>query len=83
MNMKIDIRPGSVSRVYKLNHGDVFFLNDVAIKKAFNLSIKKIKLGIELLPGIICTEKIKRRNWWQFWKKKYTGAKFMYITKEN
>lgn len=74
---------GYANRVYKLNHGDVFTLNDVAIEQTFNISIKKVKLGTELQYGMICIEKIKRRHWWQFWKPKYRGAKFMYVEKEN
>lgn len=69
-------------RAYKLNYGDVFVLNDVGVKQAFNISIKDIELGTKLQHGIICLEKIKRR-WWQFWKPKYIYAKFMYAEKEN
>lgn len=71
------------TRLYALNHGDGFVLNDVAIKQAFNMTIKKIKLGKKINEHFICTEKIKRRRWWQFWKPKYWGAKFVYVEKEN
>lgn len=71
------------TRTYQLNRGDVFYLNDVAVEQAFNMPIKKVKLGTELPYGVICLEKVKRRHWWQFWKKKYTGAKFMYVETEN
>ena len=74
---------GYANRVYKLNHGDVFVLNDVAVKQAFNQSIKDMELGTEIQYGMICLEKVKRRHWWQFWKPKYWGARFMYVEKEN
>ena len=70
-------------RLFKLERGDIFFLNDVGIEKQFHLPIKKLPLDKILYPGIICLEKIKRKHWWQFWKKKYTGARFMYVGKEN
>ncbi len=71
------------NRVYQLNHGDVFVLNDVAIDQTFHLSIKDIKLGEKMNQHFICTKKIRRRHWWQFWKPKYRGARFMYVEKEN
>ena len=71
------------TRLYALSHGDGFTLNDVAIKQVFNMPIKKIKLGKKINDHFICTEKIKRRRWWQFWKPKYRGAKFVYVEKEN
>lgn len=67
------------TRLYALSHGDVFTLNDIAIKQAFNMTTKKIKLGKKINDHFICTEKIKRRRWWQFWKPKYWGAKFVYV----
>jgi hypothetical protein len=69
-------------RAYKLNYGDVFVLNDIGVKQAFGIPIKDIELGTKLQYGIVCIEKIKRR-WWQFWKPKYWGAKFVYVEKEN
>ena len=74
---------GYANRVYKLNHGEVFVLNDVAIEQTFNLSVKDVKLGETMNQCVICIEKIKRKHWWQFWKPKYWGAKFMYVEKEN
>lgn len=84
----IDINSAAVTdnrgiRLYALSHGDVFALNDVAIKQTFNMEIKKIKLGKKINDCFICIEKIKRKHWWQFWKPKYWGAKFMYVEKEN
>ena len=70
-------------RLYLLSHKDVFVLNDVAIKQAFNMTIKEITLGKKINDCFICMEKIKRRYWWQFWKPKYWGARFMYVEKEN
>jgi len=70
-------------RLFKLERGDIFFLNDVCIEEEYDLSIKKLPLDEIIPPGIICIEKIKRKHWWQFWKKKYTGARFMYVGKEN
>ena len=70
-------------RLYLLGRGDVFTLNDVAIKQTFNMAIKKIKLGKKINSRFICTEKIKRKHWWQFWKPKYWGARFMYVEEEN
>ena len=71
------------TRLYALYRGDAFALNDVAIKQAFNMTIKEIKLGKKINSCFICTEKIKRRHWWQFWKSKYWGAKFTYLGEEN
>ena len=70
-------------RLYALNHGDVFALNNVGIEQTFNMSIKKIKLGEKINDCFILTEKIKGRRWWQFWKPKYWGAKFMYVEKDD
>ena len=70
-------------RLYKLERGDIFYLNDIGVEKQFGLSIKKLPFSQTLEPGIICLEKIKRKHWWQFWKKKYTGARFMYVGKVN
>lgn len=70
-------------RLYTLSHGDVFVLNDVAIKQTFNMTIKEIRLGKKINDCFICIQKIKRKHWWQFWKPKYWGAKFMYVEKEN
>ena len=70
------------TRLYALSHGDAFVLNDIAIKQAFDMKIKQIKLGKNINDHFICTEKIKRRRWWQFWKSRYWGAKFMYVEKE-
>lgn len=69
-------------RLFKLERGDIFFLNDMGVEKHFHLPIKKLPLDKILNPGIICIEKIKRKHWWQFWKKKYTGARFMYVGNE-
>lgn len=74
---------GYAGRVYQLGHGDTFYLNDVAVEQTFNMSIKKIKIGTELQYGIMCIEKVKGRHWWQFWKPKYWGARFMYVEKES
>ena len=74
---------GGGTRLCTLYHGDVFVLNNVAIKQAFNMAIKQIKLGKKINDCFICMEKIKGRRWWQFWKPKYWGAKFMYVEKEN
>ena len=71
------------NRLYLLNHKDVFVLNDVAINQAFKMTVKEITLGKTINDYFICTEKIKRKHWWQFWKPKYWGAKFMYVEKEN
>ena len=71
------------TRLYALNHGDGFVLNDVGIKQTFNLSVKAIKIGAVMNESFICTQKIKRKHWWQFWKPKYLGAKFVYVEKEN
>ena len=71
------------TRLYALSHGDAFVLNDVAIQRAFNMPIKKIKLGKKIDGHFICTEKIKGRRWWQFWKPKYWGAKFMYVDRND
>lgn len=71
------------TRLYALSHGDRFVLNDVAIQQTFNMPIKKIKLGKKINDCFICAEKIKRKHWWQFWKPKYWGAKFIYVEKEN
>ena len=73
---------GYANRVYRLNHGDMFVLNNVAIEATFNLSIKDMKLGV-INENFICMQKIKRKHWWQFWKPKYWGARFMYVEKEN
>ena len=70
-------------RIYGLSHGDVFALKDVVIEQTFNMKVKKIRLGKKINDCFICTEKIKGRRWWQFWKPKYWGAKFMYVEKEN
>lgn len=70
-------------RLYALSYGDEFVLNDVAIKQTFNMPIKKIKLGKKINDCFMCTKKIKRRHWWQFWKPKYWGASFMYLGEEN
>jgi hypothetical protein len=78
-----ELRKPTPPRAYKLNHGDVFVLNDVAIEQTFNMPIKRIRLGETINQCFICTEKIKRHHWWQFWKPKYWGAKFMYVEKET
>lgn len=78
-----EFRKPTPPRAYKLNHGDVFVLNDVGIQQTFNISVKDMTPGIELHTGIICIQKIKRKHWWQFWKPRYWGAKFMYVEKEN
>jgi hypothetical protein len=70
-------------RAYKLNNGDMFWFNDKLIEASFDTSVKHLTLGKEVLPGVVCIEKTKRRYWWQFWKKKYTGARFMYLEKEK
>lgn len=70
-------------RLYALSHGNVFVLNDVAIKQTFNMTIKEIRLGKKIDDCFICIQKIKRKHWWQFWKPKYWGVKFMYVEKEN
>lgn len=70
-------------RLFRLAHGDIFTLNHVAVKQAFGIPIKHIKLGEKINQFFICMEKIKRKHWWQFWKPKYIGAKFMYVEKEN
>ncbi len=74
---------GYGTRLYALSHKDVFVLNDVAIKQSFNMTIKEIQLGKKINDCFICVQKIKQKHWWQFWKPKYWGAKFMYIEKEN
>lgn len=74
---------GYKSRAFKLAHGDIFVVNDVVVKQTFNLPIRKIKLGEIINEHFICMEKIKRKHWWQFWKPRYWGAKFMYVEKEN
>lgn len=71
------------TRLYALSHGDVFVLNDVSIEQTFNMTMKQIKLGKKINDCFICTEKIKRKHWWQFWKPKYWGARFMYVEEEN
>ena len=71
------------TRLYGLGHGDVFVLNDIAIKQTFNMTIKEINLGQKINDCFICLQKIKRKHWWQFWKPKYRGARFMYVEKEN
>ena len=70
---------GFQNRLYEIKHGDVFVLNEQAVKSLLHLPIKKLPLGKKMEPSIICTEKVKRKHWWQFWKPKYTTAKFMYI----
>lgn len=70
-------------RAYKLSDGDLFWFNDKFIEDSFKTSVKRLTLGKEVLPGVVCIEKTKRRHWWQFWKKKYTGARFMYVEKEK
>lgn len=72
---------GYSHRVFKLAHGDIFTVNHIAVKQTFGMPIKRIKLGKIMNEHFICMEKIKRKHWWQFWKKKYTGAKFMYVEK--
>lgn len=70
-------------RVFALSRGDEFTLNDAAIQQTFNMPIKKIKLGKKINECFMCTKKIKRRRWWQFWKPKYWGASFVYLGEEN
>ena len=70
-------------RLFKLERGDIFYLNDIGVEKQFSMPIKKLPLDQTFEPGIICLEKIKRKHWWQFWKKKYTGARFMYVGKDG
>jgi hypothetical protein len=70
-------------RVYKLRDGDIFWANDEYSRLRFNVSLEDLTVGEEVLPGIVCIEKVKRRNWWQFWKPEYRGARFMYVEKEN
>lgn len=70
-------------RLFKLERGDIFYLNDIGVAKQFYISIEKLPLDKIIPPGIICLEKIKRKHWWQFWKKKYTGARFMYVGKDG
>ena len=79
----VAVTDNSGTRLYTLSHGDAFVLNDVGIKQAFDMTIKQIKLGKKINDCFICMEKIKRRRWWQFWKPKYWGAKFIYVEKEN
>lgn len=74
---------GYTGRVYKLKFGDVIFLNDMGVQQTFNMPIKKVQLGVKLQYDMQCMKKIKRRHWWQFWKKKYTGANFMYVGEES
>ncbi len=74
---------GYTPRVYKLHHGDIFALDNVAVKKTFGMKIKHIKCGEKINQCFICTEKTKRKHWWQFWKPKYVFANFVYIDKEN
>ena len=71
------------NRLFKLERGDIFYLNDIGVEKQFGMPIKKLSLDKTLEPGIICLEKIKRKHWWQFWKKKYTGARLMYVGKDT
>lgn len=74
---------GYTPRLYQLKHGDIFTVNRVAVKKTFGMPIRRIKLGEKINQFFICMEKIKRKHWWQFWKPKYIGAKFMYVNKET
>ena len=74
---------GYNSRAFKLSNGDIFTMNDVAVQQTFNMTIKEIQLGQKINDCFICIQKIKRKHWWQFWKPKYWGAKFMYVEKEN
>lgn len=83
----IDIEQAAVTdncgvRLYFLSRGDVFVLNDVAIKQSFNISVKDIKLGTLVNGCFIFTQKVKRKRWWQFWKPRYWGAKVMYVGEE-
>jgi hypothetical protein len=74
---------GCGNQLQKFNHGDIIWLNEASIKALFNMLPKDLPLGEKIEPGFICIEKTKRHHWWQFWKPKYTGAKFMYVEKEN
>ena len=74
---------GYTPRLYKLNHGDIFTVCNVASKQVFGIPIRRIKLGEKTHNHFIFMEKIKRKHWWQFWKPKYTGVKVMYVEKEN
>ena len=72
------------SKYIKLSKGDTFVFNAKAIQKQWGINIKKLKVGATLPLDCICTKKIKgRRWWWQFWKPRYWGAKFMYLGKEK
>jgi hypothetical protein len=70
-------------RIYELRFGDIFVLNGVAIKRTFKCRINKIKIGDKIDQYFLCMEKIKKKYWWQFWKPRYWGAKFMYLKEEN
>lgn len=74
---------GYKPRIFPLTHGDTFVSNNVVVQQVFNLPIRKIKLGEIMNEHFICTKKIKRKHWWQFWKPKYVAAKFIYVEKEN
>ena len=70
-------------RLFELANGDIFTLNNFTAKYVFGMPIRKIKLNDIMDEHFICMGKTKRKHWWQFWKPKYTFAKFMYVEKEN
>ena len=81
--MVMDVVTGFEGRTYKLEDGDIFWANDKYLQLRFNTTLEDVCVGGEVLPGIICIEKTKRKKRWQFWKPKYIGARFMYVEKEN
>lgn len=72
---------GFQHRSYRIQYGDIVWLNDVYVQELFNISLKDLPLGEKMKPGFVCIKKTKRKHWWQFWKKKYTGARLMYVEK--
>ena len=67
-------------RVYYLRHGDIVCVNAVGFENCFKMKIKDVKLHKQQFdPNFICLEKIKRKEWWKFWKPKYVAARLMYI----
>lgn len=80
---QVAVVDGCGTRMYGLSRGDEFTLNDIAIKQTFNMSMKKIKCGTKIDECFMCTKKIKRKHWWQFWKPKYWGASFIYLGEDK
>ena len=59
-------------RVFQLHKGDVFFLNDVAMKNICGNELIHILKIIPLgdMQGMVTECIWSKKKWWQFWKKK-------------